>query len=223
MAMKQESLIRLDKILNKVDDGNVFVVTAIVTIIIYPFIAIYQIWKYVVRKVKGKVYDPKSQEWITKEEQDKKILKEKLTNREIPLKVENHIMPNKDDRFYFFEKRKLTIPYDKLAYVETTYNEKLHRFFEDNAEWLDSWQKWHGLDIASYSYEDIKEGMLYPQDFAVFKHGFLWHSPMSSWDKDSDIFGSIHYYFEINPDSDIPIKDQMELFMRKIYENIDWG
>lgn len=103
--MKQETLIRLDKILNKVDDGNVFVVTAIVTIIIYPFIAIYQIWKCVVRKVKGKVYDPKSQEWITKEEQDKKILKEKLTNREIPLKVENHIMPNKDDRFYFFEKK----------------------------------------------------------------------------------------------------------------------
>ena len=68
--MKQETLIRLDKILNKVDDGNVFVVTAIVTIIIYPFIAIYQIWKYVVRKVKGKVYDPKSQEWITKEEQE---------------------------------------------------------------------------------------------------------------------------------------------------------
>ena len=171
------------------------------------------------RKLKGKVYDSASKEWITKEEQ----LKEKQKNREIPLTVENHVTPNKNDRFFFFEKRKLSIPYDKLVYVETEYNEKLHNFFSDNAEWLETWQKWHGWDFAEYSYEEIKEGMFYPQDFAVFKHGFLWHSPMSSWDTESDLFGNIHYYYEIDPDSDTPIKQQMELFMRQIYDVVDWA
>ena len=150
-------------------------------------------------------------------------MKEKLKNREIPLTVENHVTPNKNDKFFFYEKRKLKIPYDKLVYVETDYCEKLHHFFSDNAEWLETWQKWHGWDIAEYSYEDIKEGMLYPQDFAVFKHGFLWHSPMSSWDKESDLFGNIHYYYEIDPDSDTPIKEQMELLMRQIYDVVDWA
>lgn len=217
--MKQETLIRLEQIIKKIDDGNIFVIIAIVTIVIYPFLAIYEVGKYVVRKVTGMVYDSKSQEWISKEE----MLKEKIKNREIALKVKSHVTPNKNDRFYFFEKRELVIPYDKIVYVETTYNVKIHRFFVENAEWLDTWQKWHGWDIASYNYEDIKEGMFYPEDFAVFKHGFLWHSPMSSWDKESDIFGNIHYYYEIDPDSSTSIKEQMELFMRKIYDSIDWG
>lgn len=205
--MKQEALIRLDNILELIDKGNMYVIAGIATIIAIPFLVINEAWKYIARTIKGK--------------NDK--LKEKLKNREIPLTIKNHATPNKNDKFFFFEKRKLTIPYDKLVYVETDYCEKLHHFFSDNAEWLETWQKWHGWDIAEYSYEDIKEGMLYPQDFAVFKHGFLWHSPMSSWDKESDLFGNIHYYYEIDPDSDTPIKEQMELFMRQIYDVVDWA
>ena len=227
MIMKQATLIRLEQILNKVEKGNEFVIIAIISIIICPFIAIYEACKYVVRKIRGMVqgmvYDADRDKWITKKEKAKERLKEKQTNREIPLKIENHVMPKKNGRFYFFEKRKIIIPYDKLVYVETTYNEKMHRFFEENAEWLDTWQKWHGWDIVSYSYEDIKEGMLYPEDFVVFKHGFLWHSPRSSWDKESDIYGNIHYYFEIDPDSTTSIKEQMELFIRQIYDAIDWA
>lgn len=173
--------------------------------------------------LKGKVYDSASKEWITKKERENNILKEKQKNREIPLTVKNHVTPDKNDSFFFYEKRKLTIPYDKLVYVETDYCEELHHFFRDNTEWLETWQKWHGWDIAEYDYEDIKEGMLYPQDFAVFKYGFLWHSPMSSWDKESDLFANIHYYYEIDPDSDTPIKKQMELFMRQIYDVVDWA
>ena len=192
--MKQEALKRLDNILELIDKGNMYVIAGIATAVAIPFLLINEAWKYLARKLKGKVYDSASKEWITKEEQ----LKEKQKNREIPLTVENHVTPNKNDRFFFFEKRKLSIPYDKLVYVETEYNEKLHNFFSDNAEWLE-------------------------QDFAVFKHGFLWHSPMSSWDTESDLFGNIHYYYEIDPDSDTPIKQQMELFMRQIYDVVDWA
>ena len=221
--MKQEALKRLDNILELIDKGNMYVIAGIATVIAIPFLMLNEAWKCLVKILKGKVYDSASKAWITKKERENNILKEKQKNREIPLTVKNHVTPNKNDRFFFYEKRKLTIPYDKLVYVETDYCEKLHHFFSDNAEWLETWQKWHGWDIAEYSYEDIKEGMLYPQDFAVFKHGFLWHSPMSSWDKESDLFGNIHYYYEIDPDSDIPIKEQMELFMRQIYDVVDWA
>lgn len=219
--MKQETLIRIDKVLTWVDEGNTYVIAAIGTVIAIPFLLIYEAWKFIVRIVKGLVYDHDSKEWITKEEKEKNKLKERQKNREIPLVVENHTTTNKDDRFYFFEKRKLTIPYDQLVYVENEYNEKMHRFFNDNADWLEDWQKWHGFDIANYDFEDIKEGMLYPQDFVVFKHGFLWHSPMSSWDKESDLFGNIHYYYEIDPESETSIKEQMDSFMSKIYNEID--
>lgn len=221
--MKQKTLNRIDNILELIEKGNMYVIAGIATVIAIPFLMLNEVWKILVKILKGKVYDSASKEWITKKERENNILKEKQKNREIPLTVKNHVTPNKNDRFFFYEKRKLTIPYDRLVYVETDYCEKLHRFFSDNAEWLETWQKWHGWDIAEYSYEDIKEGMLYPQDFAVFKHGFLWHSPMSSWDKESDLFGNIHYYYEIDPDSDIPIKEQMELFMRQIYDVVDWA
>ena len=130
--MKQEALKRLDNILELIDKGNMYVIAGIATAVAIPFLLINEAWKYLARKLKGKVYDSASKEWITKEEQ----LKEKQKNREIPLTVENHVTPNKNDRFFFFEKRKLSIPYDKLVYVETEYNEKLHNFFSDNAEWL---------------------------------------------------------------------------------------
>lgn len=219
--MKYETLVRIDKILEKVADGNIYAITIMLTAVATPFILISEAWKYAVRKVKGKIYDDSSKEWITKEELAKNELNRKVKNREIPLVVENHVAPDKNDCFYFFEKRKVEIPCDKLAYVESEYCKKLHRFFDDNAEWLDAWQRWHGWDIVEYSDDDIREGMFYPQDFEVFKHGFLWCTPYSSFDDESDLCGSCHYYFEIDPDSEIPIKEQMELFMRKIYKKID--
>ena len=69
-----------------------------------PFLLIYEAWKFIVRIVKGLVYDHDSKEWITKEEKEKNKLKERQKNREILLVVENHTTTNKDDRFYFFEK-----------------------------------------------------------------------------------------------------------------------
>lgn len=225
--MKTETLFRIKKILEKIEKCNTFVIFLVFIISFIPFRALYEIYKYIVRFInkrrKGMVYDLLNDEWITKEKYDARVLKEKIEAREEPLVVENHVVPDKDAQFFFFKKRKLIIPHDQLVYIETEYNEKLHQFFTDNAEWLETWQKWHGWEIAGYDYEDIKEGMFYPEDFAVFRHGFLWHSPMSSGDNASGLSGSIHYYYEIDPDSAVPIKEQMEQFMRKIYYVVDWG
>lgn len=219
--MKQETIVRLDKIMEKISDAHVYIFVTVCVFIASPFIIIYYLYNYIDRKVRRKVYDQKYKEWITPKEKALRELREKWQNREVPLVIENHATPDKNDQFLFFEKRKLFIPCDQLVYVESEYSEKMHRFFDENAEWLDTWQKWHGWDIAEYSYEDIKEGMLYPQDFAIFKHGFLWCSPFSTSDKEADIFGTVHYYYEIDPDSETPIKEQMELFIRKVYEKID--
>lgn len=225
--MKAETLFRIKKILEKIEKCNTFVILLVVVMSCFPFYVLYEAYKYIVRcidrKRKGLVYDQLYDEWVTKEKYAARVYKKKIEDREEPLVVKYHVTTDKDDVFFFFGKRKLVIPYDQLVYVETEYNEKLHQFFTDNAEWLEAWQKWHGWEIAEYDYEDIKEGMFYPEDFAVFRHGFLWHSPMSSGDNASGLSGSIHYYYEIDPDSAVPIKEQMEQFMRKIYHVIDWG
>ena len=155
--MKQKTLNRIDNILELIEKGNMYVIAGIATVIAIPFLMLNEAWKFLVKILKGKVYDSASKEWITKKERENNILKEKQKNREIPLTDENHVTPNKNDRFFFFEKRKLSIPYDKLVYVETEYNEKLHNFFSDNAEWLETWQKWHGWDIINVDYDDLKE------------------------------------------------------------------
>ena len=189
--VKERIFIRLDRMMEKMVGIHYFLVMGTGLLIASPFIVIYYLCKYIGGKVRRKA--PKKE----------------------------HITPSKDKDFLFSEKRKIDIPHDKLVYVEAEYSEKMHRFFEENAEWLAKWQRWHGWDIAEYSSEDIKEGMLYPQDFAVFRHGFLWHAPFSTWDRESDISGAVHYYYEIDPDSATPIKEQMELLMRKLYKKFD--
>lgn len=219
--MKYETWIKIDNASEFIFKVHIYLITVIGALIASPFILFYEGFKYVRRKVKGMVYDPVLKDWITKEKMEVNIRRSKIKAREIPLDTENHVPVDKNGDFFFFEKRQLKIPYDQLVYVETEYNEDIHAFFADNTEWLDTWQRWHGWDIAEYDAEDIKEGMFYPQDYAVFKHGFLWRSPLSSWDRESDVFGNQHHYFEIEPDSEISIKDQMDRMMRKIYGVLD--
>lgn len=215
------TLILVHKVMAFVEQCHIYILAAIATVIAAPFLLLYWGFVYIYNKVKGNVYDNCLNEWVTKEKWEKEQYTKRIEKCEIPLVVENHVTTNKNARFLFFEKRKLVVPCDKLVYVEKEYCEEMHRFFSKNAEWLEAWQRWHGWDIVNYPSDDIKEGMLYPQDFSVFKHGFLWHSSLSSWDKDSDVFGNIHYYYEIDTDSQVPIKEQMDNMMTKIYEKVE--
>lgn len=219
--MNIKTWIKIDNAIELIFQCHVYVIVGICVLIASPFILLYKGAKHVNRKVKGLVYDSVSKEWITKEQMEAKILRKKIEAREMPLDVEHHVTVDKNDKFLFFSKRKLIVPYYQLVYVEAEYDECIHAFFTENAGWLETWQRWHGFDIVEYDAEDIKEGMLYPQDYAVFKHGFLWRSPVSSWDKDSEVYGNIHHYFEIDTNSEMPIKEQMERMMSKIYDVIE--
>lgn len=216
--MTLKTLNTILKAMDAIEKAELYLFCLILTIILTPFAAIYTGIRYIYRRLRGKVYDSDAKKWKTKKEIEQERLEKRIRNREVPLAVKKHKTPKEGDRFMFFEKRKLVIPYDQLVYVETEYNEAMHSFLSTEKEWLDTFQKWHGFDIVDYNYEDIREGMFYPQDFSVFKHGFLWRSNENSWDKESHIYGDIHYYYEIDPDSDIPIKDQMKSMMSKIYQ-----
>ena len=219
--MDIKTLAKIDKALEFIELCHLYIITTVGVVIASPFILVYQGIMCINHKIRGMVYDPIRKEWITRDEHEKDKQKKSIENREIPINAENHKPTDKNDRFMFFEKRNLKMPYDQLVYVESEYNEEIHRFFTENAEWLEMWQRWHGWDIVEYDAEEIKEGMFYPDDYVVFKHGFLWRSHMSSWDKESGIFGNIHHYFELDITSEKTIKDQMECMMRKIYDVID--
>lgn len=220
--MNIQTLEKVDEMLEVVEKWNSYAIALVLTVIAVPFILLHEAWKYIVRKVRRMVYDETSKEWVTRAEYEKKIIRKRIENRELPLVMENHVSPDSTGCFLFFKKKKLTIPYDQLVYVETEYNEKLHCFFDENVEWLETWQRWFGWDIVEYDYEDIKEGMLYPVDFDVFKHGFLWHSPFSGIDQESGLNEETYYYYEINPDSEVSVEEQMEMMMSKVYKHIDF-
>lgn len=218
--MKIETLKRIYKVIKAIDDALLYLICAIVIFTGLPFAAIYKGIRFIYRRLRGKLYDSNTDTWKTKEEIEKEEREKRILNREIPLVVKKHKTPKDGDRIMFFEKRKLKIPYDQIVYVETEYNEKMHSFMSTEKEWLNTFQKWYGFDIVHYNYEDIKEGMFYPQDFSVFRHGFLWCSNQSSGDIETKISGNIHYYFDIDMDSDIPIKTQMKSMMSKIYNEL---
>ena len=223
--MKNETLYRLDQILSDVDekqrDALVFCIAAVGTAIALPFILIYEGGCEVYWRMKGYVRDKDTNNWVTKEQQARKDINRRICNRELPLVTENHVARKKNDPVFVFEKRKLVFPYNQLVYVETKRCEKIRKFMDDDAEWLDNWQQWYGYDIAEYDAEDIKEGMFYPQDFAVFRHGFLCYSGRLNEDKESGLCGCMYRYYEIDPDSKIPLREQMERMIREVYKVYD--
>lgn len=220
--MKNETLYKLDQILSDVDekqrDALAFCIAAVGTLIALPFLLVYEAGSEVYWRMKGYVRDKDTNRWISKMELARKETNRRIKDRELPLVTKNHVAPKKDDPIIVFEKRKLVFPYSQLVYVETKRCEKIRRFMEDDAEWLDNWQQWYGYDIAEYDAEDIKEGMLYPQDFALFRHGFLCYSGRLNEDKESGIWGCVYRYYEIDPESKIPIREQMERMIREIYK-----
>lgn len=220
--MKNETLYRLDRILMKVDekqlDALTFCIAAVGTLIALPFVIIYEGCCQVYRRTKGLVRDKDTKDWISKEELARKERNRRIDERELPLVTDNHVAPKADDPILVFQKRKLVFPYHYLVYVETSPSEKIRRFMEEDAEWLDNWQRWYGYDIVEYDAEDIKEGMLYPQDFAMFRHGFLCYSGRLNEDKESGILGCVYSYYEMDPDSEVPLREQMEKMIREIYK-----
>lgn len=213
--MKDSTFKKISGAITLVNNSLYYIIAAIFMIIVGPFYLCYiGIQKLLVCLHILNEYDNRI---LTKKERKKMELKSKAESRQISLENYPHTTTDTRDRFLFYENRKLILPCDALVYIENEYNEELHKFFDENKEWIEHWSAWHGWDIIEVDYEDIKEGMVFPQDFKVFRHGFLWRSPCSSSEKEYDIFGNIHYYYDLNPSSEVPIKQQMKDMMQRIH------
>lgn len=144
--------------------------------------------------------------------------------------VKPHITPKpnvgsflfKRGSFLFKGDRALKVPYDKIAYVETEPDARIRKFFEKNKEWLRQWQEWYGIDIIFVDSNQIREGMVYPQDFYVFRHGFIWQMPISAGDGiNDDERGDVAHYFELNTKDAQPLRKQMENFAAIVYRSVE--
>lgn len=124
---------------------------------------------------------------------------------------------------YFHKERKLVLDFQTIAYVENKYCERMHRFFEEQSEWIKEFGEWHAWKIEFIDCETMKEGMFFPKDFKEhMNHGFLWNAYTSSGDSEYGFTGDRHLYFDINLATDDEIKQQMHLFMSAIYSSFQW-
>lgn len=131
-----------------------------------------------------------------------------------------HITPEANDRFLFRRGNDNEDRQDIFVYVETEYDETIHRFFENEKEWITDLQRWYGIDIVREDGEEIKKKMVYPQDFTTFRHGFLWNTRSVSC-RDDVVENAVDYlYFDINPESEVSIKEQIRMAMGKVYDKL---
>lgn len=173
-----------------------FIVVSPIAVVFSPFIGIWYSCK-----------------WLYKHLSKKKV-------EEVQPEIKSHVTPKPNyGRFLFKEDREVKIPIDKIVYVETSPDEAISTFLEEDKDWIRFWQEWYGIDIINVDYDTIKQSMVYPQDFRSFKHGFVWQT--GDWSSDeinNDKHGDIGRYFELDPKIDKSLRDQMKDFAYLIYK-----
>lgn len=224
--MKYKTLCRLEKITDKLE-VNMLVVAAIPFLILYsPFYLFSQLReKYEKKKEEsflndwnGNVEDIKKLSFSTK---DELVEMGKINIAELP---HDHMNYRRDSALFpFHQKNKLNLDFQEIAYVENKPCERMHQFFEEQAEWIKDFEHWHGFRIVFINSDDIKEGLLFPQDFDNYmNHGFLWNEHTSSGDPEYGFDCKNHIFVDIELTTDEDIKKQMHLFMSKVYESFQW-
>lgn len=224
--MNYKALCRLEKITGKIVE-NMVVIGGIPIFILYlPFHFFSQLSEKREKKKQeqfrnnwtGNVNDIKKLSYSTKEE----LLETgKINIAELPHDHKNY---RRDSAvFPFHQKNKLNLDFQEIAYVENKHCERMHRFFEEQAEWIKDFEHWHGFRIVFINCDEIKEGLLFPQDFYDYmNHGFLWNEHTSSGDPEYGFDCKNHLYVDIELTTDEDIKKQMHLFMSKVYESFQW-
>lgn len=224
--MKYKTLCKLERVTDKLE-VHLLVIGAIPVFILYsPFYLYSKLQeKYEERKQKkflnnwtGNVEDIKKLSYGTK---DELVEMGKINIAELPHDHKNY---HRDSALFpFHRKKKLNLDFQEIAYVENKHCERMHRFFEEQAEWIKDFEHWHGFRIVFINGDDIKEALLFPQDFdGYMNHGFLWDEHTSSGDPEYGFDCQYHIYVDIELTSDEDIKKQMHLFMSKVYESFQW-
>lgn len=111
-----------------------FIVVSPIAVVFSPFIGIWYSCK-----------------WLYKHLSKKKV-------EEVQPEIKSHVTPKPNyGRFLFKEDREVKIPIDKIVYVETSPDEAISTFLEEDKDWIRFWQEWYGIDIINVDYDTIKQ------------------------------------------------------------------
>lgn len=148
-----------------------------------------------------------------------KKAEEERRRKEARKRRKPHATPARTGRFLFRKDRDLKVPRDKIAYVAACPDDRIDRFLRDNAPWLRQWQEWNGIDIIHADAGLLREGMVFPQDFPVFRHGFVWQLDASAGDGINEgTVGNLAFYFDLDPEAPSAMKAQMDRMADAIHE-----
>lgn len=221
--MKYETVCRLQNATENIEDVLI-AITAIVAGVFY--IPIYLSMRlYDCLKEKRRYYlinkyaiSPDDAETLSRDEINALIEQGKARISNLPHSRKSYNQQHNKYLYPFHSERKLILRRTTIAYVENRYCERMHKFFEENTEWIKDFEQWHGVHIVFVDNEELKEGMFFPQDLDnCMNHGFLWHQYASTAEPEYGFSCDNHYYVDITPTSDEDIKTQMHIFMSKVY------
>lgn len=182
--MRCDSWKRIHAVTDKINDVNEY----LKFVIVIPLMPIIAVWA-VIETFKETRRERKQKELIEKRRKELETPKPKV-----------HVIPSKDGRFELNTSNAHSLPFDKIVYVEVEHDDTIEKFFKEENAWIAKWQEWYGLEIVNLDHQLIHESLRYPQDFHVLRHGFLVNLPYTN---------GYRRYFEIDPDSEKTLKQQM--------------
>ncbi|MCQ2212057.1 MAG: hypothetical protein MJZ36_00280 [Bacteroidaceae bacterium] len=144
---------------------------------------------------------------------EKEILIERIESGEVCMADLPHTRIEGDNVFAFHyedykgEKYKI----GSLVYVETEYNEPIHRFFKEQKEEVDKWERKYGYKILFLDQDDFFKNMCFPQERSMLKHGLLYNGGVSTGDREYSVNIRPWGYVELDPNNAIPIQGQLSL------------
>lgn len=217
--MRYSTLCRIQRVTEKIESILYYVGLFVGGIIVLPALIVMKWHDWYQKKKIERLIDKHVKRSDNPEELSSDIEKGRVRIAELPHNRKNYTMEHDLYLYPFHTERSLVLDSTSIAYVENLYCERMHRFFLEQAEWIKDFEHWHGVRLVFVDGEHVKEGMFFPQDFYTYmNHGLLWNQHASLPDPEYGFLGDNHYYVEITLASDEEIKQQMHIFMSKVYD-----
>lgn len=147
------------------------------------------------------------------EPSEKEILKARIERGEVCMADLPHTRIDGDNVFVFHFEDYNGEKYSRgsFVYVETEYNEPIHRFFNEQKDEVEKWENKYGCRVLFVDQDDFFKNMCFPQERCLLKHGLLYNGGVSTCDREYSVHIHPWSYIELDPNNVIPIQGQLSL------------
>lgn len=147
------------------------------------------------------------------EPSEKEILKARIERGEVCMADLPHTRIDGDNVFAFHFEDYNGEKYNRglFVYVETEYNEPIHRFFNEQKDEVEKWENKYGCKVLFVDQDDFFKNMCFPQERCFLKHGLLYNGGVSTCDREYSVHIHPWSYIELDPNNVIPIQGQLSL------------